>query len=185
MPADLAERIVAAPDAAALVRQSGSAPEALTRLEEAGLLAGAARLVAHALPAREAVWWACMCADHTARADLPEPDRAARVAAERWVRELTEVTRRVAMETAQAAGLLTPEAWAGVAAFWSGGSMAPAGQPEVRPAPHLCGTAVAGSVLLASVRGDAGRQPARLRRFLASAREIAAGQPGRLPHEDA
>ena len=184
LPADLAEYVSAVPEAAVLVRRSGSALEALTGLEESGLLAAAARLVAHALPAREAVWWACVCADHTAPADLPEPDRAARAAAERWVRQPGEVSRRAAMEAAQAAGLLTPEAWVGVAAFWSGGSIAPEGQPVLAPAPHLCGTAAAGSVLLASVRRDAGRQPVRLRRFLASAREIAGGQHGRLPPEE-
>src|SRR5512143_4369252 len=40
--------------------------EALARLEQAGLLIEATRLVAHALPAREAVWWACACSRHTA-----------------------------------------------------------------------------------------------------------------------
>ena len=39
--------------------------EALTRLEQAGLLIEATRLIAHALPAREAVWW-CACSRHTA-----------------------------------------------------------------------------------------------------------------------
>src|SRR4029450_9735683 len=40
--------------------------EALDRLEQAGLLIEATRLIAHALPAREAVWWACACSRHTA-----------------------------------------------------------------------------------------------------------------------
>jgi hypothetical protein len=88
------------------------------------------------------------------------------------------------MKAAEAAGFTSAEAWTGVGAFWSGGSMAPEGQPEVPPAPHLCGVAVTGSVLLASVRGDPSRQPARLARFLAAAREIAAGQAGRLPAEE-
>jgi hypothetical protein len=50
----------------------------------------------------------------------------------------------------------------------------------VPPAPHLTGTAVAGSVNLAAVRGDPLRCDARLARFLESARDIASGGAGRL-----
>lgn len=183
-PDMLAERLAALPEAAALIRRSADAAEALRLLQQEGQLAAAARLVSHALPAREAVWWACMCADHTAPADLPEPDRAARQAAEQWVRANdSDAHRRAAMEAARKAGMRTPEAWAGVGAFWSGGSMAPEGQPVVPPAPHLCGTAVAGSVLLASVRGDPRHQPVRLTAFLDSAKDIARGGAGRLPSE--
>ena len=99
------------------------------------------------------------------------------------MRQQTERTRRAAFDLAQASGFGTPEAWAAVAAFWSGDSMAPEGQPAVPPAPHLTGTAVAGAVALAAVRGDAARRDARLKRFLESGRNIAAGGPGRLPAE--
>ena len=89
------------------------------------------------------------------------------------------------MKYAEDAGFGTPEAWAAVGAFWSGDSMSPEGQPAVPPAPHLPGTAVAGGVALSAVRGDVSRQKARLRRFLESGRDIAAGGPGRLNPEDA
>ncbi|WBO58390.1 hypothetical protein GT370_14445 [Acidocella sp. MX-AZ03] len=36
-------------------------------LAQAGFGIEATRVLAHALPKREAVWWACMCALHTAR----------------------------------------------------------------------------------------------------------------------
>src|ERR1041384_5389156 len=48
-----------------------NAVEALARLEQAGLLVEATRLIAHALPAREAVWWACACSRHTAAPGPP------------------------------------------------------------------------------------------------------------------
>ena len=159
-------------------------PDALQRLESGGFLVEAARLMAHALPKREAVWWACMCAFHTAPPDLPENDRLAREFAESWVRQQTDKLRREGMTKAEAGDFATPEAWAAVAAFWSGDSMAPEGQAAVPPAPHLCGTAVAGAIVLAAVRGDPIRQPARLKRFLESGRNIATGGPGRLPPEE-
>lgn len=157
--------------------------EALAVLAEGGHLVEAARLCAHALPQREAVWWAAQCAAHTAPADLSEADRAAHTLAESWVRQRSDDVRRAAMAKAEEAGFSTAEAWAAVAAFWSGDSMSPLGQPKVPPPPHLTGTAVIGSVILASVRIRPERQTERLRRFLASAREIAVGGAGRLPAE--
>ena len=173
------------PSAAAAMRPCKQVPEGLAALESGGFLAEAARLFAHALPRREAVWWACMCAAHTAPSDLPQPDHSAREAAETWVRQPTEPNRREAMRRAEAAGFGTPEAWAAVAVFWSGGSMAPEGQPAVPPAPHLAGTAVVGAVTLAAVRGHPAHRDARLARFLESARAIADGGAGRLAPETA
>ena len=183
--AEIAARIQSGPEAEAVLVGLADVPSALLALEAGGFLIEATRLVAHALPKREAVWWACMCADHTVMAGLPEADRLARQNAELWVRRQTDEIRRIAMAHAQEAGLTSPEAWAAVGAFWSGDSMSPLGQPLVPPAPHLAGTAVAGSVALASVRGDVLRQMARLASFLASGREIATGGQGRLQHEDA
>jgi hypothetical protein len=183
--AALAPHLALGPDAAAAIQGCPQVPDALVRLEATGFLIEATRLVAHALPRREAVWWACMCAIHTAPPDLPEADRVAREAAEDWVRQQTDKSRRIAWDRAQASGTGTPEAWAAVAAFWSGDSMSPEGQPAVPPAAHLAGTAAAGSVALAAVRGDVTRREARLRRFLESGRNIAAGGPGRLPAETA
>jgi hypothetical protein len=178
--------LVALPEASVrAISGCTTVPAALAALQTGGFLPEAVRLTAHALPKREAVWWACMCALHTAPADLPAHDLAAREAAELWVRQQSDTARRSAMACAQATAFGTPEAWAAVGAFWSGDSMAPEGQAAVPPAPYLAGTAVAGAVTLAAVRGEVSRQPARLQRFLASARNIAAGGPGRITAEDA
>jgi hypothetical protein len=88
------------------------------------------------------------------------------------------------MTQAEAANFASPEAWAAVAAFWCGDSIGPEDQPAIPPAPHFAGKAVSGAVALASVRGEPKRQAARLKRFLESGRNIAAGGPGRLPAEE-
>lgn len=158
--------------------------EALDRLEKAELLIEATRLVAHALPAREAVWWACACSRHTAPSGAkPDIETAMRDASEAWVRRPTDEHRRAAMKQAEAAGFDSAEAWTAVAAFWSGDSMAPLEAPKVPPQPHFTGLAVAGSVALAAARGQASRREARLRQFLVSAKDIAAGGAGRLEAE--
>jgi hypothetical protein len=161
------------------------AAAALQLLEQAGLHTEAVRLIAHALPRREAVWWACMCARHTAPDALPPADQRALQAAENWVFRGEDAARRAGFEHAQEANFASPEAWAAVAAFWSGDSMAPAGQAAVPPAPHLAGIAVAGSTLLAAVRSAPERRPGRMARFIESGRAIAGGGPGRLPPESA
>ena len=173
-------------EAAALVAGlagTGAAVEALAAAP-AGLLVDATRLIAHALPRREAVWWACMCA----RSSLPpesllDADRAAIEAAEAWVRSPTDELRRAAFAHAEAGGFSSPEACAAVGAFWSGDSMAPVGQPAVPPPAHVAGAAVAGSVALASVRQQPERRHDRLRSYLQSAYDISRGGPGRLPLE--
>jgi hypothetical protein len=152
-------------------------------LTQAGFPIEATRVFAHALPKREAVWWACMCATHTSPAEIAEGDRKARELSELWVRQQTDEIRRNAMEEAKRAGFQSPEAWAAVAAFWSGDSLTPLNTPPVAPPVHLTGVAVAGAVALASVRGAPNRQPQRLALFLQSAHDIAAGGPGRLPVE--
>jgi hypothetical protein len=184
------------PDLAALLPRAGlpqpaidvvtglaSTEAALEALEAADMLVEATRLIAHALPRREAVWWACMCARHNTPDTLSPDDLAAIEAAELWVRSQTDESRRAGFDHAGRAGFNSPEAWAAVGAFWSGESLAPLGQAAVAPPPQVAAAAIAGSVALASVRDRPERRPERLRHFLASARDIAAGGPGRLPRE--
>jgi hypothetical protein len=183
--ADILARATLPATAASLVAGAADAPAAIATLRANDMLADAARLTAFALPRREAVWWACMCARAVPPAQSPDEDRLALESAEEWVRRQTDETRRAAFAHAQAAGFGTPEAWAGVAAFWSGESMSPLGQPAVPPGPQLPGTAVAGAVTLASVRTQPERRGARLARFLDSAADIANGGGGRLEPEAA
>ena len=57
------------------------------------------------------------------------------------------------------------------------------GQPAVPPAEHLTGSAIAGAVVLASVRTSPERSRDRLLRFIGAARDIAAGGAGRMAAE--
>lgn len=173
-------------EAATKARLDGchTAAEALDRLEQAGLLDEAVRLVAHALPPREAVWWACACTLHTSQSGAePQSQAVIRSAAEAWVRQPTDELRRTAMKEAEKSGFQCAEAWAAVGAFWSGDSMAPPDTPKVPPQPHFTGLAIAGAVALAAVRGDARHRQKRLRNFLVSAHDIAMGGVGRLEVE--
>jgi hypothetical protein len=108
----------------------------------------ALRVLAQALPKRQAVWWGCQCLWQAARPTPAWPVEAALAAAVRWVLEPTEENRRAAEPAAMAVGETTASGCLALAAHWSGGSMNPPDLPPVSPPPYLCGQMVAGSLLL-------------------------------------
>lgn len=167
----------------ALLKDVPDAAAGLESLVAADRMPDALRLIAHALPKREAVWWACMCARAVPALEPNPLDAEALTAAELWVRRSDDATRRATMEPAQKGGFRSAESWAAVGAFWSGGNISADGLPEVEPAPNLTGVAVVGAILLAAMRHAPERAPQRFKRFIASARDIAAGGAGRIPPE--
>lgn len=178
-------RLELEPESEEALAGAQDALQGIEQLAEAGKLVEAARLVAHALPKREAVWWACMCARAVPDPALKPEDLASLAAAEAWVRRPEERARRAAAEIAEKTSFKSAEAWAAMGAFWSGGSLAPEGMADVPPGEHLTGVAIAGAIVLASVRVSVERQNERLLKFLDSARAIAAGGSGRIEPEEA
>jgi hypothetical protein len=135
----------------------------------------AVRFLAHALPKREAVWWACLCARQSAGSNPPPKIAAALQAAEKWVSDPNEENRRAAMTAAEAAQFGTAAGCAAAAAFWSGGSLAPPNLPAVPPGEYLTAHGVTGSVLLAVVATEPEKAPEKYRKVLALGIEIANG----------
>lgn len=157
-----------------------TAPAAfLELLIEKGHLMDAIRLLAFALPKREAVWWACLCVREMLAPDAPPALEEVIKAAETWVYKPTEENRRLAMQKAEKAGYDKPASWAAVGAFWSGGSMAPPAAPVVPPAETLTAKAVSGAILLAAVQREPERAPQRHRQFLDDGIDIAMGGTGK------
>jgi len=179
----LVNRVALSPEAQATLRGCAEVGNALDRLEAAGFVSEAIRILAHALFKPQGVWWACMCAASTAPRDLSESDRLSRETAELWVQQPNDALGYAAMAYGKVGGSTTAEAWTGIAAFWSGTSIAPPGQPPMPPLPDQANSAVAAAVTLAAVRGAGAGYAARLKRFLHSGREIAAGGSGRMQPE--
>jgi hypothetical protein len=134
----------------------------------------AIRFLAAALPKREAVWWACLCLREALPAPWPPAAVSAVEAAERWVKEPRDANRRSARDAAEAAGWGTPPGCVAAAAFWSGGSLAPANLPAVQPRDELTPVGVAGALLLAAAI-DPVQTQTRYASFLKSGLEIASG----------
>jgi hypothetical protein len=126
----------------------------------------AIEFVAHALPAREAIWWGCLCLQHACGNDLPASDRTACKAAVRWVLEPTEKNRAAAKAPAEAAGPGSPAGALATAAHQTGGSLAPPNLPPLPPEPFAPAKAVANAVKFASLKGDPLRTTDRQRLFV-------------------
>lgn len=157
-------------------------PEAyIGSLTKAGLMSDAIRWLAQGLRPRESVWWACLAARAYVEwgNTLPDPDVAALTAAETWVFKPEEENRRAAMAKAQDTGYQSPASWAAIAAFWSGGSMAPAEAPAVPPPQHLIGRAVWGAIMIATGSAPPPEVEKRQKQLLDQGLDIARGGNGR------
>ncbi|QDV32781.1 hypothetical protein ElP_06210 [Tautonia plasticadhaerens] len=135
----------------------------------------AVKLLALALPRREAVWWACRCCRESLTGDEPPEALSALEAAERWAADPIEEHRRAAHAAAEASGMEAPAGCAAMGAFFGGGSIAPPNVPDVPPAPHLTAHVVAGAVMLCAVRSEPEKAPEKYRAFLALGFSVADG----------
>jgi hypothetical protein len=94
----------------------------------------------------------------------------------KWAAEPTEENRRAAGTAAEATNFDGAASWMAVAAFWSGGSLAPPDLPEARPGPELTARAITGALLMAAAHGDVLKTTDRYRRFLEQGSKLVAGE---------
>lgn len=151
----------------------------LTRLIEKEYFLDAIRVLALALPKREAVWWGCLSVRDSLKPSSPPTDIAALNAAENWVYKPTEENRRANSAPAEATKFDTAAGWVAISAFWSGGSMTPPNTPVVPPTDDLTGKAVGGAVLLAAVAAvEPEKIKEKYKKYLAQGIDIAKGGKG-------
>lgn len=175
--AEICARVELSPEALAGLLPDLSPQGFLSVLMRGGLFPDAVRFLAHALPVREGVWWACVS---TGLAPLSREEEDCVACAEAWVYDGSETVRRACLPAAEAVNLKGAAAYAALAAFWSGGSLAPEGGPDVPPHPNLAPIGVGASLLLAAASGDPVRADDRFRSLLARGIDIANGGNGRL-----
>lgn len=101
---------------------------------------------AHALPMREAIWWAYLAvkrrSDVWSSAELTIIGQVGH-----WVRSPSEPLRRQIEQAVADLDNACAVKWLGMAVFWSGtGSIAPADNPVVMPAEFLYAKAVSGAI---------------------------------------
>jgi hypothetical protein len=137
-----------------------------------GELEDAVRFLAHALPRREAVWWAWFCARKASGPDASPDIRTSLSATEKWIVQPNDENRRGAMKAAEQATFGTPAGCAGLGAFFSGGSLGPPDTPPNPPGEFMTAKAVAGAVMLAAVATEPEKAPEKYQAYLAQALEV-------------
>ena len=162
-------------DAKKVVRENMTPGQGLDALTAGKHHVDAVRLLAFGLPKREAVWWACQCARQALPATPPPKVASALASAEKWVKDPSEDNRRPNQAAAEAAELSAPAGCAAMAAFMSGGSIAPPNVPVVPPGETLTAQMVAGAVLMAAVVTAPEKAAEKYQKFLALGVEIASG----------
>ncbi|WP_439135835.1 DUF6931 family protein [Pseudomaricurvus sp.] len=138
----------------------------------------AIKLLAHGLPKREAVWWACLATRQTQSPETDESNAGALIAAEAWAKKPTEENRLRCAEFAKKTRYETPASWAATAASWSTGSLAEPGEPEVNPPEFLYAHAVSGSVTLAGGQFNESDPSEGMLRFIKQGINLAEGGNG-------
>jgi len=154
-----------------------SPPDFLRALLHGGHLRDALEYLAHALPRRVAVGWACACVAAAGAGSLAPAADAALQAALQWAETPDARSCARAALAADRDGMQDEGAarFAALAAAWSGESLAPEGHPPVPPAAALGAAAAAVAVLIAS-SSDGRSTRLRQREFVAMA--ILAAQSG-------
>ncbi len=161
-----------------LLRDTHNTKQFLDLLVEKEMYIDAMKVLARALPKRQAVEWAIACVKPEA-GTTPEAT-AALQAAEAWVAQPTEPNRVAAMKAAEADGHDSPGGLAAAAAGWSGGSFVPDSKKPAPPPDHLTAQAVIGAIALVLVKdpekmGD--RQVEFLEKGLGFAKKAAPAAP--------
>ncbi|MEE2730413.1 MAG: hypothetical protein VYA55_06290 [Pseudomonadota bacterium] len=162
--------------------EKGALPPAdfIDQLVQSNFYFDAVKFLAHALPKREAIWWACMAVKKTLPADAPAPQQAALNAAEQWAIQPTEENRQLAKAWSEKTQNKSAPSWAATAAFWSGGSMAKPGEPDMPAPPYLYAHAVAGAISMAAFSPDPENAAEQFQLFIRQALDLAAGGRGEV-----
>lgn len=150
----------------------------LNTLLEKEYFADSIIFLAHALPKREAIWWACLCSKAVTNKKTKADDLASLTMAEKWVYEPDEKKRRMCGTLAEKGEYRSAQNWAAAAVFWSGGSITKEDEPAMEPAAYLYAHAVSGAILNAVGASVADDIDMQFQEFIKQGLNIADGGNG-------
>lgn len=131
--------------------------------------------LAHILPRRYAVYWACGCV-RALEGGKDIDSHEAMQAALNWLRQPEEANRRHCLFIGMQADRKEATTWLSLAAAWSGGSIAPqSSQAEVAAPSHLTALAAKAAVLISLAKVGSAARAEQMSRVLEHGRKLAAG----------
>jgi hypothetical protein len=163
-------------EACSFLDENQSIDEFRSLLEAKRKYRDAIRVAAVTLKNREAVWWGCLCLWSAYKPEPPLAEAGALQAAVNWARNPSEENRRAAGTAGDNVGADTAAGSLALAAFFSGGSIAPDDLPEVAPEPFLTAKSVASAVLIALDRFDPPKCEMLQRQALMLAADVGSGR---------
>lgn len=159
-------RLFSASESALAALDDRSLPSQFLRaLVEKELHPDAIQLIAHYLPKRQSVWWACQCIKTTFGPKTTPQMKAAVEAAEKWVAQPTEENRRAAQQTAELDESGSAAHVVGLAAAFSEQQSAADARTREKQQ-YMTAKLAAGAVLLAAT-ADATKAKEKLADFIA------------------
>lgn len=167
-------------EALELLRPDMRPEEYIMALSAAGRWLDAAMIMAHALPRREAVWWACMCAQNMQLMALDKGEQLALSTAEKWVFQPTDENRAEAFRIAQESKTNGNGTLCALAVAMSAESMPLGPDQSVEVDGSAFPGIVFGIVVMAASESDGSQMNDRLQEYLLRGQEIACGGNGKL-----
>jgi hypothetical protein len=169
--------------ARAILRPEMSPREFVDALVEKTKYQAAIDFIAHALPAREAIWWGCLCFQRTHGAKMEPWERRALRLTVLWVQQPDEFNRAATRQPAEVLGPASAAGNLAAAASQTGGSIGPPGGPPIPPGPFAPARAVAIAVNVASTKCAPPEIQATQRAFVELGMAVAEGRfaPQNLP----
>jgi len=152
--------------------------EFVDRLVEKQQYLAAIDFIAHALPVRAAIWWGCLCLQHTCGNKLEPWERRAFRLTVQWVLQPDEATRAAAKEPADVLGPASAAGCLAAAANQTGGSVGPPQGPPIPPSPFAPARAVAIAIKVASAKCDPPEIQSTLRSLIQLGMGIRGGPQG-------
>ncbi|MEL6264898.1 MAG: hypothetical protein AAFR52_04485 [Pseudomonadota bacterium] len=157
-----------------------SVPALLSRLEGKMAEIDRLRLMAHALPAREATWLACLAARDLLGEIPADRTPAPLAAAEAWVFKPTEENREHARAVGETAAASDPTAQCTVPVLFCDGRLGADEKMQKFEAPSAAGPLCVFALVVKAVTKDPATAEACATRLLDRALDIARGGSGRL-----
>jgi len=177
---EIAELIELSEEAEAIINEQLSPALYVEKLLEQQFYVDAVLFLAFALPKREGVWWACLCAKGGLKDRATAEDLKAIELAEAWVYKPTAENCQRTMKAAESTNFHTAAGWAAIAAFWSGESISTVGGISTPPAEDLSCKAVNAAEALAASKQEPEKINEYHQHFLKEGIDIACGGDGSL-----
>lgn len=165
-------------DAFELLNHDTTPSDYLDNLLKKEYFADSIIFLAHALPKREAIWWACLCSKTVMNKETKADDLASLTMAEKWVYDPDDKKRRMCGALAEKGEYKSAQNWTAAAVFWSGGSIMAEEEPAMEPAPYLYAHAVSGAILNAVGVSGADDIDIQFKEFIQHGLNIAEGGNG-------